>query len=60
MERRIGLSSDFGAVQRLLDPTAYQSTGLCACWSRYGLVSLISLFDHEARIWEEKAVVRSS
>src|SRR6266446_603819 len=37
----MGLSSCF-AFSSASSPHGYQSTGLCACWSRYGLVSLES------------------
>ena len=32
------------AFAKASSPHAYQSTGLCACWRRYGLVSLIRRF----------------
>ncbi len=38
MDRKIGRSSVF-ARSSASGPHGYQSTGLCACWSRYGLVS---------------------
>src|SRR5882762_8231299 len=38
MERKIGLSS-WRALANASSPHGYQSTGLCACCSRYGLVS---------------------
>src|SRR6266852_2672876 len=41
MLSRVGLSSCF-ALCRAASPHAYQSTGLCACCSKYGLVSLMS------------------
>src|SRR6266853_4997185 len=41
MERKIGLFS-LRAFSNASLPHGYQSTGLCACWSRYGLVSLAS------------------
>src|SRR5207244_2757823 len=37
-ERKIGLSSSL-ALRSASGPHGCQSTGLCACWSRYGLVS---------------------
>src|SRR5690554_4784655 len=43
MERKIGLSC-CRAAANASSPHAYQSTGLCACCSRYGLVSLMSRF----------------
>src|SRR5690242_2942735 len=43
MERRIGRSSA-RARASASSPQAYQSTGLWACWSRYGLVSSIRRF----------------
>src|SRR5438270_12920947 len=39
----IGLSSRFDLASAS-SPHAYQSTGLCACCKRYGLVSLIRRF----------------
>src|SRR5882724_10389000 len=39
----MGLSS-VRERSRASGPHGYQSTGLCACWSRYGLVSSINLF----------------
>src|SRR6266581_8961897 len=39
----MGLSS-VRERSRASGPHGYQSTGLCACWRRYGLVSSISLF----------------
>src|ERR1700730_8353863 len=39
----MGLSSE-RERSRASGPHGYQSTGLCACWSRYGLVSWINLF----------------
>src|SRR5262249_58371917 len=38
MERKTSLFSFF-AFANASSPHGYQSTGLCACWSRYGLVS---------------------
>src|SRR5687767_2985249 len=43
MERRIGRSSSRARVSAS-SPHGYQSTGLSACWRRYGLVSSASLF----------------
>ena len=43
IERKIGLSSFFDFSKASSDQ-GYQSTGLCACCSKYGDVSLISLF----------------
>src|SRR6266851_3260100 len=40
MERKIGLSSR-RALSKASSPHGYQSTGLWACWSKYGLFSLI-------------------
>src|SRR5450759_5010720 len=40
MLKRIGLSS-WRALLSASSPHGYQSTGLCACCSRYGLVSLL-------------------
>src|SRR6266542_4104718 len=41
MERKTSLFSFF-ALANASGPQANQSTGLCACWSRYGLVSRAS------------------
>src|SRR3954468_8435370 len=35
----MGFRSAF-EIESALSPHGYQSTGLCACWRRYGLVSL--------------------
>src|SRR4051812_8008156 len=43
MERKIGLSSA-RARANASSPHGYQSTGLCACWSRYGDFSAASRF----------------
>src|SRR5215471_16868271 len=43
MERKTSLFSFF-AFANASGPQGYQSTGLCACWSRYGLVSRASRF----------------
>src|SRR5881275_322071 len=43
MDRKIGRSSRF-ARSSASSPHGYQSTGLCACCSRYGLVSPASRF----------------
>src|SRR5690348_10495410 len=43
MERKIGLFSR-RARSKASGPQAYQSTGLCACWRRYGLCSAASRF----------------
>jgi hypothetical protein len=43
MESKIGLFSCL-ALANASSPHGYQSTGLCACWSRYGLLESISLF----------------
>src|ERR671914_705761 len=43
MERRIGLSSRV-ARSNASSPHGYQSTGLSACWRRYGLVSAARRF----------------
>ncbi len=41
MERKMGFSS-FLAFAKASSPHGYQSTGLWACWSRYGLFSRIN------------------
>src|SRR6187401_794767 len=43
IESRIGLFSFF-AVAKASSPHGYQSTGLSACWRRYGLVSFARRF----------------
>src|SRR5579883_2788671 len=43
MERKIGLFSR-RAFSNAASPHGYQSTGLCACWRRYGLCSPASRF----------------
>src|SRR3954470_18997795 len=43
MERKIGLFS-VRAFSKASGPQGNQSTGLCACWRRYGLCSAASRF----------------
>ena len=43
MLRKIGTSRDCAAASASC-PHGYQSTGLCACCNRYGLISLIRRF----------------
>src|SRR5215813_4943530 len=42
MDRKTSVPS-FLALANASSPQGYQFTGLCACWSRYGLLSLLSL-----------------
>src|SRR5262245_39812072 len=54
MERKIGLFS-FLAFASASSDHGYQSTGLFACWRRYGLFSLASLFAPKADGTRRKA-----
>src|SRR6266404_6854538 len=50
METRIGLPSE-RALAKASSPHGYQSTGLWACWSRYGLVSRARRLSLTALSW---------
>src|SRR5262249_17668462 len=47
MEMKIGLFSAF-ALASASSPQGYQSTGLWACWRRFGLAEWISRFENDS------------
>ncbi len=46
-------TSRLRAAAKASGPQAYQSTGLCACWRRYGLVSLARRLGGRASGWRD-------
>src|SRR5687768_7983186 len=58
MERKIGFPSFF-AFSSASGPHSYQSTGLWACWRRYGLVAPLRRFARRCPGWPSARIPRT-